>query len=279
MIHQNLKERGKNRMYEVLNDNNVFKQISDEDIEIAVKENNVTYMVMQAMGQSHREEYMQYVLPFLDGYFYERRAAIQSILNINGKLGLEAMKKKSEQYSLEDEDPWNKILLMVAIISAEEGAEGLKKYFLSEEGDFRVKDTILTFYDRGYQYKQSDIELVCFYIRAYINQSFGWIKKMKKSDWNDSITAAFGSILYAGADTNTLSELSDELSDEICDLCETAIEKRLGDSIYCIAIVSQHMRREYAVRILKALKDNVRGNAKKEFKKSLKKWNIDVEVL
>lgn len=44
-------------MYEVLNDNNVFKQISDEDIEIAVKENNVTYMVMQAMGQSHREEY------------------------------------------------------------------------------------------------------------------------------------------------------------------------------------------------------------------------------
>lgn len=173
----------------------------------------------------------------------------------------------------------SKILLMVAIISAEEGAEGLKKYFLSEEGDFRVKDTILTFYDRGYQYKQSDIELVCFYIRAYINQSFGWIKKMKKSDWNDSITAAFGSILYAGEDTNTLGELSDELSDEICDLCEAAIEKRLGDSVYCIAIVSQHMRREYAIRILKALKDNVRGDAKKEFKKSLKKWNIDVEVL
>lgn len=51
------KRKRKNRMYEVLNDNNVFKQISDEDIEIAVKENNVTYMVMQAMGQSHREEY------------------------------------------------------------------------------------------------------------------------------------------------------------------------------------------------------------------------------
>lgn len=262
-------------MYEVLDENNVFEQISDEDIEIAVKENNVTYMVMQAMGQSHREEYMQYVLPFLDGDFYERRAAIQSILNINGKLGLEAMKKKSEQYSLEDEDPWNKILLMVAIISAEEGAEGLKKYFLSEEGDPRIKDTILTFYHRGYQYKELDIDLVCFYIRAYIDQSFNWIKKMKKSDRKESICFAFDSFAFAAEDTNTLSELSDE----ICDLCETAIEMRLGDSVYCIAIVSQHMRREYAVRILKALKDNVRGDAKKEFKKSLKKWNIDVEVL
>lgn len=141
------------------NQDNIIEELSDEDIEKAIRENNITYMIMQAMGQSQREEYMKYILPFLDGDFYELRAAIQAILNVNGQLGLEAMKKKSEQYSLEDEDPWYKILLMVAIMAVEEGTEGLKQYFMSEEGDSRVKDTILTFYDMGYQYKKSDKDI------------------------------------------------------------------------------------------------------------------------
>lgn len=49
------------------NENNVIKQVSDEDIEKAIADNQVNYMIMQAMGQSHREEYMKYILPFLDG--------------------------------------------------------------------------------------------------------------------------------------------------------------------------------------------------------------------
>lgn len=267
-------------MYKVYDEDNIIEELSDEDIEKAIRENNITYMIMQAMGQSQREEYMKYILPFLDGDFYELRAAIQAILNVNGQLGLEAMKKKSEQYSLEDEDPWYKILLMVAIMAVEEGTEGLKQYFMSEEGDSRVKDTILTFYDMGYQYKKSDIELMCFYLRAYIEQSYEWIKKMKKRDRNESIYFGFDGFICAGRGTNVLSEISDELSEEICVLCEEVIEKKLGDNpTYGIAITSQYMRKEYAVRILKALKDRVKGSARKEFKISLKKWNIDVEKL
>lgn len=53
-------------MYKVLDDCNVLEVISDEDIEKAIDENNITYQIIQAMGQSHREEYMKYILPFLD---------------------------------------------------------------------------------------------------------------------------------------------------------------------------------------------------------------------
>lgn len=267
-------------MYEVL-DQYCYAEVSDEDIEKAVAENDVPEKIMQAMGQTHREEYMKYILPYLDHeYFYVRRRAIQAILNVNGELGLEALKKKCEQYSFEDEDPWNKLLLTIAIMMVEEGVEGRRRYFISEEGDSRIKDSIMTFYGRGYQYELADVEFICFYIRSYIDQSFEWIKKLKKRDRNESIYFAFDSLLYVGEGTNVLSEISDELSEEICKLCEEVIEKKLGDNpTYSIAITSQYMRREYAVRILKALKDRVKSNAKKEFKKSLKKWNIDVEEL
>lgn len=268
-------------MYKVLDDCNVLEEISDEDIQKALSENNVTYMIMQAMGQSHRAEYMKYITPFLDGeYFYIRRAAIEAILNVNGQLGLEAMKEKCEKYSLEDEDPWNKILLMTAILITEEGTKGMKKYFISEEGDSRIKDSILTFYRRGYQFTQSDIELICFYIRSYMNQSFEWIKKLKKSDRKESIDFAFDSLACAGECTSVLSEISDELSEEICGICEEGIEKKIGsDSIYYIAEITHYMRKEYAIRILRVLNGKVKGSAKTLFKKSLKRWNINEEEL
>ena len=52
-----------------------------------------------------------------------------------------------------------------------------------------------------------------------------------------------------------------------------------NDPTFCIATISQYMRKEYGIRILKALKDRVKGSAKSEFKKSLKKWNVDAEEL
>lgn len=266
-------------MYKVLDDCNVIEIVTDEDIEKAIADNQVNYMIMQAMGQSHREEYMKYILPFLDGeYFYIRRAAIQAILNVNGRMGLDAMKRKAEQYSLEDKDPWNKVLLLVAIMMVEEGAEGLRKYFSSEEGDYRIKDSMLTFYRRGYQFTQTDVELICFYLESYFNNSYDWIKKMKKTEKKESMFFAFDSVLYAGREANILIEISDELSSTICKLCEKAIENRI-DANYAIAITSQYMRKEYAIRILQALKGKVKGKAKTEYKKSLKKWEISEESL
>ncbi len=266
-------------MYKVYNENNVIKQVSDEDIEKAIADNQVNYMIMQAMGQSHREEYIKYILPFLDGeYFYIRRAAIQAILNVNGRMGLEAMKKKSEQYSLDDEDSWNQVLLLVAIMMVEEGTEGLKKYFSSGEGDYRIKDTILTFHGRGYQFKQADIELICFYLESYFNNSYEWIKKLKKTEKKESMFFAFDSILYAGREANILTEISDDLSSTICNLCEKAIENRI-DANYAIAITSQYMRKEYAIRILRALRGKVKGSARTEYEKSLKKWEISEDSL
>lgn len=86
-------------MYRVLNEINVVCDLSDDDIRNAVENNNVTYPVMQAMGQSHREEYVKYVLPFLDNERYMvRRAAVQSILNINGRLALDELKERERRY-------------------------------------------------------------------------------------------------------------------------------------------------------------------------------------
>lgn len=268
-------------MYKVLDDCNVLVEIVDEDIENAVAENKVTYEIMQAMGASHREEYMKYIIPFLEGeYFYIRRQALQAVLNLNSKLGLEAVKQRCEQYSLEDEDPWNKVLFIVAVIMIEEGTEGMRKYFYSEGGDSRVKDSIGTFYRRGYQFTEADIELLCDYLESYIEKSFDWIKKMSKSDWKESVYFAFESFIYAGTETSVLSEISDELSTRICQICENAIEVKFGeDTNDAMAITSQYMRSEYAIRILRALKGKVKGSAKTEFKKSLKKWNITEEEL
>jgi len=266
-------------MYKVLDDCNVIEIVTDEDIEKAIADNQVNYMIMQAMGQSHREEYMKYILPFLDGeYFYIRRAAIQAILNVNGRMGLDAMKRKAEQYSLEDKDPWNKVLLLVAIMIVEEGTEGLKKYFSSEEGDYRIKDTILTFYGSGYQFTQADVELICFYLESYFDNSYDWINKLKKTEKKESMYFAFDSFLCAGRDADILAGISDDLSITICNLCEKAIENRI-DANYAIAITSQYMHKEYAIRILQALKGKVKGSAKTEYKKSLKKWEISEESL
>lgn len=269
-------------VYQVLDDCNVLESVSGEDIEKAIAEKQVTYMIMQAMGQSHCKDYMKYVLPFLDGeYFYIRRAAIQAVINIDGRLGLEALKKKCAQYSLEDEDPWNKILFTVAIMMVETGTEGMKAYFDSEEGDARIKDTILTFYHRGYQFEQDDIKLICHYLKIYINKSFGWIGKMPKAEWKESVCFAFESFGYIiEMDSNMLSECNDELSEEICGICEAAIEKGFGqDTNYDIALISQYVRKEYAIRILRALKEKARGTAKTEMKKALKKWNLALEEL
>ena len=88
-------------MYKVLSEINVYHELSDDDIKSAVEKNDVTYPVMQAMGQSHREEYMKYILPFLDDErFMVRRAAIQSILNINGEMALDTKKESGDMIFL-----------------------------------------------------------------------------------------------------------------------------------------------------------------------------------
>ncbi|MFG6322908.1 MAG: HEAT repeat domain-containing protein [Lachnospiraceae bacterium] len=271
-------------MYKVLSEINVYHELSDDDIKSAVEKNEVTYPVMQAMGQSHREEYMKYILPFLDDdRFMVRRAAIQSILNINGEMALDTLKERERRYDISELDKAcsDKILLIVAILHIEKSISELKKYFESEETPVCVKEIILTYYRTGYMYSESDIELIVYCLKAFADNNFEWIKKMKTTNRKARIISAVDSLGCSGsAENSVLAKISDQLSNELCELYEQILEKKLGnDLMFGMACTAQGMRKEYALRILKLIKNKVKGGSRKEFKKALKKWDISEEDL
>lgn len=270
-------------MYRVLNEINVVCDLSDDDIRNAVENNNVTYPVMQAMGQSHREEYVKYVLPFLDNERYMvRRAAVQSILNINGRLALDELKERERRYDISELDQYcsDRLLLTVAILHIEKSIPELKEYFVSEEPHARVKAHLLTFYDRGYPYSESDIDLIVYCLRAFVDNNFGWIKRMNITDRRGRIFGATDALGHAGmAENSVLGKISGNLGDEICALYEQQHEMKLGSNVFGMVCTAQGMQKEYALRILKAIKNKVKGESRKIFKKVLEKWDISIADL
>lgn len=56
-------------------------------------------------------------------------------------------------------------------------------------------------------------------------------------------------------------------------------QKPTTDMKELIAEISKYMKEPYAMKILALLKHHVSGDAKREYKKSLKKWNITEEEL
>lgn len=256
-------------MYSVLDENNVFCKVSDDDIQSAVENNNVTYPVMQAMGQSHREEYMRYVLPFLDdGSFMVRRAAIQGILNINGKMALDELKERESRYDISEltRECSDKLLLTVAVLHIEKSVPERMQYFASAEPPKCVKEILLTFYRTGYPYPESDIEFIVYCMRAFVDNSIAWIKKMKITDRKKRIYSAIDSLGCAGsAENSVLAKISDSVSEEICALYEQLQQGKLGSDLWGMVCTAQGMRKEYALRILRLIKGKVRGERRKKF--------------
>ena len=82
--------------YEVLNHNNAFCTVTDADIEEAVKSGEpLPRAIIQAMGRSHDDKYLEYMYPILyHEVNFMRMDAAQSIINLNGRKGLDALKEK-----------------------------------------------------------------------------------------------------------------------------------------------------------------------------------------
>lgn len=271
-------------IYRVLDENNACKKIDDSDIIAYVDTGGeIKREIVQAMGKSHREEYLKYLYPVLNhSQYYMRLDAAQGIFNLNGKKGLQ---KLIERENLLDESefmdiPSEKGVLRAMILRIEEGIDGVKNYFLSDEGYEIVKYDTPFSYRSGYNFKEDDVELLCFVLENSINKSISWIKKLNKIDYNELIYFTLESIMLAGRETNVLKELNNDLSDRIFEIFRMLIDKKTNnDNKELIAETSKYMKKEYAIRILQLLKNKVSGDAKREYKKALKYWEMEEEEL
>lgn len=271
-------------IYKVLNDNNVVVNVNDNDIEMGIKNGlPLKREIVQAMGKSHNEKYLQNLYPVLNHeQFYMRVDAAQSIFNLSGSIGLEALKKRESELEIADLEcePSEKAILTAMIVRIEKGIDGVKKIFLSEDGSDAVKYDSLYYYHSGYNFKEEDIELIYFILKNFIDKKMNWIKKLQKAEYNDFIYFALESIWVAGEETDILKIIDDELSQNICELLYELIKQKVNnDTKEIIAEISKYVKKNYAKEILRMLKNNVKGDAKKVYKNSLKQWEIAEEDL
>lgn len=266
-------------MYSVLNDNNVMVELNDSDIQKNIKEGLLKRETIMAMGISHKEEYLQYLYPYLDSEsFFIRRDAAQSIFLINGKKGLPKLKEREKKLKEEDYNniPSEKALLGALIIQIEGGTKGTEEYFFSAQGNINVKYVQAAFYTSGYLYKEEDIRLIVKILEAYLNKDLLWIKNMSKEDYLEAILFLFQSIWYAYKETDCLRGLAPALSERLCVVCEQISNLKMDSfAKEMIADIASGVQKESAVKILKILSGKVKGDAKKAFKRSLKYWNIE----
>lgn len=270
--------------YWVLDEDNVYKEIDDSAIEEYINNGGeIKREIVQAMGQSHREEYLKYLYPVLNHPQYDMRSdAAQGIFNLNGKKGLQ--KLKAREAVLDESEfmdiPSEKGVLRAMILRIEEGIDGVKKYFLSDDGYEIVKYDIPFCYRSGYNFKEEDVELLCFILENAVKKSVKWIKDLEKEDYNELIYFTLESVWMAGEETGILKGLSDDLSERILIIFKTLIDKRVNnDTKEIIAETAKYMKRDYAISILQLLKNKVSGDAKREYKKALKYWGIGEEEL
>lgn len=272
-------------VYKVLNHNNAVCTVTDADIEEAVKSGEpLPRAIVMAMGKTHDDKYLEYMYPILyHDVNYMRMDAAQSIFNLNGRKGLDALKKKelSIDSSAFEEFPSEKAVLIAMIIRIEEGTEGILRYFRSEDGLDIVKYCLLSYYSSGYDYKEEDIRLISIVLREFIDKKLRRVKKAPREDWIEFVYFALDSLWVAALETEILTMMSDEASREVVDVFhQILVSKATNDMKELMSEISIGMKRDYALDILRSLKGKTGGgDARRAYKKALKHFNITEEEL
>ena len=106
-------------------------------------------------------------------------------------------------------------MLIAMIIRIEEGTSGVMRYFMSEEGSDIVKYCLLTFYSSGYSFKEEDIRLISVILMEFLDKKSKRIKKVTREDWIEFVYFALDSLLVAAKETDVLTRMSDEASEEL----------------------------------------------------------------
>lgn len=271
--------------YEVLNHNNAFCTVTDADIDEAVKSGDpLPRAIVQAMGKTHDDKYLEYMYPVLyHEVNYMRLDAAQGIINLNGRKGLNALKEKERSIdaSVSEEFPSEKAVLMSMIIRIEEGTEGILRYFRSEDGLDIVKYCLLSYYSSGYDYKEEDVRLISVMLSEFVDKKLRRVKKVSREEWVEFVYFALDSLLVSAIETDVLAQMSDEASGELVDTFRQILAgKATNDMKELMADISQGMKRDYALEVLRSLKGKVGGgNARRAYRKSLKHFNITEEEL
>lgn len=272
-------------VYEVLNHNNAVCKVADTDIEEAIKSGEpLPRSIVQAMGKTHDDKYLEYLYPILyHEVNFMRMDAAQSIINLNGRKGLDALKEKERSIdsSAFDTFPSEKAVLIAMIIRIEEGTEGILRYFRSEDGLDIVKYCLLSYYSSGYDYKEEDIRLISIVLREFIDKNLKRVKKVPREDWIEFVYFALDSILVAALESDILMQMSDEASRELVDVFQQVLaSKATNDMKELMSDISKGMKRDYALDILRSLKGKTGGgDARRAYKKALKHFNITEEEL
>ncbi|RGC22448.1 hypothetical protein DXA09_09305 [Absiella sp. AM54-8XD] len=270
--------------YEVINKNNALTYVSDEDIRQAFDSKEpFKREIVRAMGLTNNEDYLPYLYQALyDESFIIRLDAAQSIFTINAEKGLSELKKRNEAIddSELETEPSEKANLLARIIRIEKGVEGIKEYILSDDGYDIVKYCCITYYGCGYRYHEEDVELLWFVMDCFLNKEKKWMKDLSYQEYREFIYFGLESIWLAGRESDILNKVSEELNQKIYHMITRVMnQKPTTDMKELIAEISKYMKEPYAKKILALLKHHVSGDAKREFKKSLKKWNITEEEL
>lgn len=270
--------------YEVLNHNNAVCTVTDADIEEAVKSGEpLPRAIVQGMGKTHDEKYLEYLYPILyHEVNYMRFDAAQGIFNLNGRKGLGVLKEKARSIDASDSAmEWEKAKLVAMIIRIEEGPFGVLRYFMSEEGNDIVKYCLLTFYSSGYGFEEEDVRLISVILREFLNKKLKRIKKVTREDWIEFVYFALDSLLIAATETDVLTRMSDEASEELVDVFREILEyKATNDIKELMADIAKGMKCNYALDVLRSLKGKTGGgDARRAYKKALKHFNITEEEL
>lgn len=271
-------------MYKVLDKYNTVVRLDDSDIDAYIaSRTEIKREIVQAMGKTHKEEYLQYLYPVLNhSQFVMRSDAAQSIFNINGKLGLNELKKREEAIDESElkHEPSEKAMLKAMILRIEGGTEAVKNYFLSDTGYEIVKYDTPFCYRSGYGFKEADIDVLCFVLEECQIKATKWLRKLSKTDFSEMIFFTLESICLAGKETDVLIGLNKTLHNRINSILQLILEQKASNgNKEIIAEITKYMDKESAKKILSLLKNNVRGDAKRVYKQSLKFWGIEEEEL
>lgn len=266
--------------YYVYNDNNVEVKIRDEDIEAAINENKeIKREMIQAMGKTKNKKYLKYLAPFLEhDFLYIRLDTAHSIFNLDEKAGLSELKKRADKIDISDleKEPSEKAVLCAMIIKAEEGVEGIKEYFLSEDGYLSIKYCLLDFYQSGYDFSEEDIKLICVLLDKFVEKKCEWMNMLSKEEYNEFIYFALESIWIAGLEKDILRNLEEDIKKELLNLTSKLLDKKISTEIKeVLAEITKFLDERYAKQMLYLLKDNVKGEAKQIYLEAIKLWKIE----
>ena len=270
--------------YGVLNEYNAFVVVSDEDIEENIKSGQpLKCPTVQAMGKSHNQKYLPLLYPVLyHENVWMRLDAARSILFLNGKEGLNQLKKRERSIGEEgfQAEPCEKAVLEAMILRIEEGKEGVIQYFLSEKGLEIEKICILAYYRSGYPFLEEDIELICEILEIFMKKDALWIQKLSKSDYKEFIYESIDGLWVASKESEVMKQMNPALGEKLVLVFkELMSQKPSSDIKKMMAKISIGVEERSGKEILRILRGQVSGEARQAYKKALKYWNLTEEIL